>query len=514
MKNSDSFTEFGNISDKYITGADIPSVKKKRGGAKRFIGAAACIVLLAGAAFGVYRFILPHGVSGDPNTIPPKDDISATAAPDATPQAGFADYSIASPVLPEFPPYADMQAFLNADGEYDYEAWELAYDKWQEAKREISTAAASYKTALDGFTEKSIKEFVLKNADKNCVFSPVNVYLALSMCAELANGETREQISALLEENDIAAVRENASALFKKTYCDDGAYICIPANSVWLNDSVLYKNDTLRTLSDVYSAYSFSGIPGTAEYDGALHDWLNYATGNLLQDSVDKLKMSPEMVMTLVSSLYLSAGWQSEFSVRNTEKGIFHAPSGDVERDFMRQGEQGDFYYADDFTAKQLLIEGGGAMWIILPDADKSVEKVLKGDDFYSFIRNPSDWSQKKWCYVKMKLPKIDVSSDLDLKEGLENMGVTDLFASGTADFSNLTDNTADASGVYVDKIQHSARVKTDEEGITAAAFTVVELCGAAMPNDETDFIVDRPFIFAVTGTDGSVLFCGTVNEP
>ena len=39
-------------------------------------------------------------------------------------------------------------------------------------------------------------------------------------------------------------------------------------------------------------------------------------------------------------------------------------------------------------------------------------------------------------------------------------------------------------------------------------------MAGAAMPQDEVDFTLDRPFLFAVTGADGMTLFMGVVNQP
>ncbi len=54
-----------------------------------------------------------------------------------------------------------------------------------------------------------------------------------------------------------------------------------------------------------------------------------------------------------------------------------------------------------------------------------------------------------------------------------------------------------------------------DEYGVTAAAFTIEILCGAAMPPEkQINFICDRPFVFAVADYDGFVYFEGVVNEP
>ena len=62
----------------------------------------------------------------------------------------------------------------------------------------------------------------------------------------------------------------------------------------------------------------------------------------------------------------------------------------------------------------------------------------------------------------------------------------------------------------------HAARTAIDEEGVTAAAYTLIsiEATSAAVPEDEIDFVLDRPFLFAVTGSDGLPLFTGIVNEP
>ena len=48
-----------------------------------------------------------------------------------------------------------------------------------------------------------------------------------------------------------------------------------------------------------------------------------------------------------------------------------------------------------------------------------------------------------------------------------------------------------------------------------AVAYTVmVAAGGAAPPAEEMDFVLDRPFLFAITGSDGLPLFVGAVNRP
>ena len=115
---------------------------------------------------------------------------------------------------------------------------------------------------------------------------------------------------------------------------------------------------------------------------------------------------------------------------------------------------------------------------------------------------------------INLSMPRFDVSSDLDLIGGLKELGVTDIFDMDVSNFDPLEASTDDP--LYVSKAQHAARVKVDEEGCEAAAYTVIMVdCGAAMPpDDEVDFVLDRPFLFAVTGESGLPLFTGVVNQP
>lgn len=63
--------------------------------------------------------------------------------------------------------------------------------------------------------------------------------------------------------------------------------------------------------------------------------------------------------------------------------------------------------------------------------------------------------------------------------------------------------------------VQHAARVAIDEEGVTAAAYTVTKWVGAGKPpSDEVYFTLDRPFLFVITSHDDLPLFAGVVNTP
>ena len=62
---------------------------------------------------------------------------------------------------------------------------------------------------------------------------------------------------------------------------------------------------------------------------------------------------------------------------------------------------------------------------------------------------------------------------------------------------------------------QYNNRGEADTAAYTASAYTIIPGAGAAMPPDEEiDFTLDRPFLFAVYGEDNLPLFVGIVNRP
>ncbi len=440
-------------------------------------------------------------------------------------QAGQA-HALAAAQYPEMAQFPLQEDYFDQNGEGDYEKYDKAYDAWRES-RDALRSGTDYTGLMDDFLTRSTARFLTDAGEGNKVYSPLNVYLALSMLAETAGGNSRQQLLDVLQVDSIEALRERASALWRDNYRDDGVVTSLLANSLWLRDDMTYSQETLDTLAEQYYASSFSGAMGSEGYNQALRDWLNEQTHGLLAEQADGLEMGPATVLALASTLYFKAAWNNEFQKERTELDTFHAPSGDVETDFMRQTTMGTYYWGEHFSATCLHFQEGGSMWLILPDEGVTVDELLESGEAMEFLLADKygeydeekqevvgAWPGQKRLNINLSMPRFDVSSDLDLIGGLKELGVTDVFDMNVSDFTPLDASTDDP--LYVSKAQHAARVKVDEEGCEAAAYTVLLLtCGAAMPPDEeVDFTLDRPFLFAVTGDSGLPLFVGNVNQP
>lgn len=420
-------------------------------------------------------------------------------------------YAMAEAVYPEMSEMPSEDAFLTSDGEWDYDAWDTQYDAW-EADKAAQLAYYNESIDLTSFYKESISEFLSGKDGENVVFSPLNLYMALAMLAETAEGDSRAQILSLLGCASIEQLREDVVALWNSNYSDDGTLTCILANSLWLNESVEFNQKTMDLLADTYYASSYRGNPTTEQFNQALRDWLNEQTGGLLEDLVENVQMDAETVLALASTVYFKAGWKDEFQEYNTAPDTFYAADGETSCDFMKESTSDTYYWGEKFSAVKKRFQGyrsRSSMWFLLPDEGVSPEELLADEEAMEFLLADGDWENSKFLTINLSVPKFDVQSQIDLTDGLQNLGITDAFDLNRADFSPVTDMQ-----LCVTRATHGARVCIDEEGCTAAAFTVFMDAGSAMPPEEVDFVLNRPFLFVITSEVGMPLFVGIVNNP
>ena len=387
-----------------------------------------------------------------------------------------------------------------------------AYDAWWEDVR-AQRRPEGHADGLEGFFTATIQEFLSEADGENRVYSPVSVYLALCMLAELTDGNSRAQILDLLGYTDMETLRRQANDIWNANYMYDGKTASVLGSSLWLNENIPFRQDTLDTLAETYYVSAYQGEMGSPKLNKALQKWMNVHTGGQLSEQTGQIELDAETVMALVSTVWYQAQWADEFSKGDTAADVFHAAGGDMTCDFMhKDGMKGDYYWGENFAAVSLNLKNAGSMWFILPDEDVSVDDLLVDEETMAFLEAGGDWENERYMRINLALPKFDVTSRTDLISGLRDLGVTDVFNWTVSDFSPMTE----LGEVYVSQARHDARVTIDEEGVTAVTYTILRFgAGAAAPPDEeVDFIVDRPFLFAITGADGVPLFVGVVNEP
>ena len=362
---------------------------------------------------------------------------------------------------------------------------------------------------LDAFFRDSARQFL--SGKENRVYSPLNVYMALAMLSDLTAGNSQKQILKVLDAKSADAVRAQANRIWNALYTDDGTSTTLLGSSLWLNERVHFNADTLKKLSENYYASSYSGKMGSKEFDAALQAWLNEQTRGLLTEQAGGVSMSPETLLALATTIYFKANWRDEFNKAGTKSETFHAAGGDRKAPFMHQTYTGAYYKGKGFTAVYKPLQNSG-MWLILPDKGKTPADLLENNSVMDFLSAPEKALILSRADIVLSLPKFDVTSDLNLIAGLRALGITDVFTTAS-DFSPMT---TDTQGIIIGQAKHAARVKIDEEGCEAAAFTVMMADATAMMEapPRMEFTLDRPFVFAVTGSANLPLFVGAVQTP
>jgi serine protease inhibitor len=277
----------------------------------------------------------------------------------------------------------------------------------------------------------------------------------------------------------------------------------------------------MESLAKNYYASAFTGDPESDEYNKYFKEWLNKQTGEQLSDFIGGLELDPQMLLTIASTVNYMGKWNYPFSKENTSSETFHAPSGDKECEFMKETMDLSYAWSDKFASIALSLENNGSMRFLLPDEGVSIEELMQDEAAVALLEGKysrdfraPETTQKPYdtAYVKvnMSIPKFDLSSTIDLKDNLKQMGITDAFDGTIADFTPLGDDT---KGTFLSEALQSSRVAIDEAGCTASSLTVMMYAGAAMPTDEVDFVLDRPFVFEIMGETGLPLFVGVVNQ-
>jgi serpin B len=343
--------------------------------------------------------------------------------------------------------------------------------------------------------------------------SPVSVYIALSMAAEGARGETQGELLALLGAQDATDMRRTAQELLSSLEVRGETGEIALADSLWLGEqdsTVSFREAYLELLRTSYDAEARSvpfGDPAAGEEIAA---WIREKTREKINISEDAMRFDADTLAVLINTVFLKDSWREPFNEDRTEQGIFFGLNGkEGTADYMRRTDlNGTIVRGEEFLRYALPLRDVGRMVFVLPDEGVSLESLLGSPESMEKLLHSGE---NKKADVDLMVPKFGFQDRTNLEEILQSLGVQTCFT-GMADFSGMTDTPA-----HVSRVLQESYIGVDEKGVEAAAYTLVALAkSAAIPveREKIDFHLTRPFLYAIESRDGTVLFLGTVAEP
>ena len=448
---------------------------------------------------GLLAVLMLTGCAGRQS--PPPDTPDAPSGFAGTPAA----QAFSQPVYPAFP---------QMPRESEYENWETylsAYEKYEQGLSVLRGEGLfpEDREALLRFAGMSTPLALAGKEGKNAVYSPLSLWSALVLLAQCAQGESRTQVLDALGAGSLETLRAQLSQVWRSLYTDDGVSSLLLSNSIWLNSARegRYVQETLDLLAQDCFSSVFAVPMGSQEADQAVSDWISRETCGLISGPVTQT--SPETLAILVSSLYYRAGWSDEFQPEQTEEDAFTDAAGQEGWvDFMHQTQMGSFLRREGYQAAWLNTQLGERVFV-LPSPGTAPEDLLRDPGLLAGLRR-SEAEDTLFGEIQWSVPKFDVESDLDLMDALAALGITDLQDPDRADLSALTDLSA-----FLSEAQQLARVKVDEEGVEAAAVTILTMTENAAPAPPEEVCVmdlDRPFLFVIY-SNRLPLFVGVVNQ-
>lgn len=357
-------------------------------------------------------------------------------------------------------------------------------------------------------TDFAIRLFKQTNENgRNTLISPLSVLCALAMTANGAEGETREQMEAVLG----MSVEELNLYLYSyiNSLPQGEKYKLSVANSIWFTDDDRFtvNQDFLQTNADYYGADIYK-TPFDKQTLKDINNWVKNETDNMIPKVLEDIPDAA--IMYLINALAFEAEWTEIYEKNQVRDKTFTKEDGtkqDVELMYSTEGK-----YLEDENATGFIKyykERKYAFVALLPNEGVTVSEYinsLDGESLAAMLANAESRT------VETAIPKFESEYDTEMSSILEAMGMSNAFNVTFANFSGIGDSTE--GGIYISKVIHKTYIQVGEKGTKAGAVTAIEMNdGSAGPPDEVKQVyLDRPFVYMLIDCETNIpFFIGTM---
>ncbi len=377
------------------------------------------------------------------------------------------------------------------------------------AARPVGDAVAEEDSlrGLRAFSE-TLFEQVRAKGGQNIALSPLSAFIALSMAAQGAVGDTAKEFEQTLL---VGAAEGNALcfALMRDLMQERGNTSLNIADSLWIDEQIPVKDDFIQTMKDYYASDVFhTDLQASSTIEG-VNKWVSDATQGLIPELIEAV--DARAALLLINTLYMNAKWLEPFDVNNTHL-----------QDFARGAEttvQAEFMHSRIGT--RMVIDTDDALGVLLPYDDGRLAFLAvkpKGDRFGKLtldggsIARWADAAQEKES-VLVTMPKFSLEYGASLDDMLKAMGLAGAYDAMRADFTAMGGDADNR--LYIGSVIQKVSMRVDEEGTEAAAATKVEMVATGAMLDFFEVTFDSPYVYAVVDMETKApLFIGTMDNP
>ncbi|KAL6060608.1 hypothetical protein STEG23_019780, partial [Scotinomys teguina] len=306
-------------------------------------------------------------------------------------------------------------------------------------------------TQMDSLTLASIntdfafslyKELVLKNPNKNILFSPLSISSALAVLSLGARNNTLEEILEGLKFN----VTETPEADIHRSFEVLLHMLSQPGDQVQIRTgSAMFIEKRLHILAEfkekaraLYQAEaSTTDFQQPNEAKKLINDYVNKQTQGKIKELISNL--DDQTAMVLVNYIYFNGKWETPFDPLDTFESEFYlSKRRNVKVPMMKMEDLTTPYFRDEdlsCSVVELKYTGNASALFILPDEDRmqQVEASLQPKT----LRKWKD-SLRPRKIDDLYIPKFSIATDYSLENILPHLGIREVFST-EADLSRIT---------------------------------------------------------------------------
>ena len=355
----------------------------------------------------------------------------------------------------------------------------------------------AFKNTYGNFSVELLKKCF--DGKSNTLISPMSVSSALTMTANGANGQTKDEMEKVLGSGMPLDELNKYLSSFNDSLTSGEDFSLKNANSIWFikDNNFNVNNEFLQTNADFYHAEIYRRAYND-EIMNDINDWVSEHTDSMIDkllDSNDKLSN-----IALINAIAFDAKWKTYYYDNFVEDGTFTDTNGNEQSATMLISEESEYINGGNCTGFIKKYKGGKyGFAAILPDSNVSVDEFvgsLTGEKLFKMLQNTET------ANVVANIPKFGYEYSAELSEALKALGMPTAF-SDSADFSSIS-----GGKLLISDVLHKTKISVTEEGTRAAAATGVVM--SAAPDGDKQVILNRPFMYMIIDTETMLpLFAG-----
>ncbi|KAH8415939.1 hypothetical protein KR222_004329, partial [Zaprionus bogoriensis] len=348
---------------------------------------------------------------------------------------------------------------------------------------------------------------------ENAILSPVAIQTSLIFAFMGAAESTAEELREGL--NLGAGDRKQVARCFHDfwtKHCRYGDSLILKSvNRLFVSEKLSLQTE----FRDIAKEY-FESMPEALRFTNSqqavdrINKLVQQDTENKICDLLQPDAVGAETSAILINALYFKGKFAKPFTPESTmHDDFFGQANRRIAVDMMYQEDAFMYVELPELQARavQLPYEHSDlSLLIILPvklDGLLELERQLIAVDLRDIEERMTLED------VEIAMPRFTLQYDLDLKQTLQQLGISELFA----DSANLSGLFTTQTGHKISAAKHRGYIDVNEAGSEAAAVTFLKAVPMSLNMHKKTFKVDHPFAFFIRNKT-AVFFAGRFVEP